>query len=493
MGLNDLISTPFGQPMVAGRRATGRPSARVGAAARRLGLDTPEGRAMNLKKEQMRLNEGSGAWNEEKRALWNMGNDLKLAIAAGGLDPEKDIQPLRGTFFDHVASSTLSVEEKEGIRNQFLADFDDLAKGEEEAQDRALKRQANLLNIKQAEQGLKLGKLNIKEAQFNRDKAQREEKAQKQGRKATEKLQDVVRELQKEEAFWEERTEIDSDPSILEGYSEEEKLDYENRKIRYKGDRFTSDHALDKLEEFFAENPSIVKSEQGKSLLNTIYGSYGGDRDWIRSQQDKAAGREFALKQQVIAQGVATGLELDIDDNLPKLVKDVAAGIKKRYDAETTFKSRVNLDRAQVRKMVAIDNIISSVIEEIEPTKIIFNLTTTEQVTSEIDNLLKNFDIIDSVVDKKVLGKDNKIQIIESPLKEKYSKQRTIINGRAKAITGDVQSSENRQEIIAIITQIKGILLQYSKDAALESIRQSNWAPPTGTSFDPSIIPPVAD
>lgn len=54
-----------------------------------------------------------------------------------------------------------------------------------------------------------------------------------------------------------------------------------------------------------------------------------GDRDWIRSQQDKAAGREFALKQQVIAQGVATGLELDIDDNLPKLVKDVAAGIKK--------------------------------------------------------------------------------------------------------------------------------------------------------------------
>ena len=143
--------------------------------------------------------------------------------------------------------------------------------------------------------------------------------------------------------------------------------------------------------------------------------------------------------------------------------------------------------------MVAIDNIISSVIEEIEPTKIIFNLTTTEQVTSEIDNLLKNFDIIDSVVDKKVLGKDNKIQIIESPLKEKYSKQRTIINGRAKAITGDVQSSENRQEIIAIITQIKGILLQYSKDAALESIRQSNWAPPTGTSFDPSIIPPVAD
>ena len=88
---------------------------------------------------------------------------------------------------------------------------------------------------------------------------------------------------------------------------------------------------------------------------------------------------------------------------------------------------------------------------------------------------------------------DNKIQIIESPLKEKYSKQRTIINGRAKAITGDVQSSENRQEIIAIITQIKGILLQYSKDAALESIRQSNWAPPTGTSFDPSIIPPVAD
>lgn len=100
-----------------------------------------------------------------------------------------------------MASSTLSVEEKEGIRNQFLADFDDLAKGEEEAQDRALKRQANLLNIKQAEQGLKLGKLNIKEAQFNRDKAQREEKAQKQGRKATEKLQDVVRELQKEEAF----------------------------------------------------------------------------------------------------------------------------------------------------------------------------------------------------------------------------------------------------------------------------------------------------
>lgn len=55
--------------------------------------------------------------------------------------------------------------------------------------------------------------------------------------------------------------------------------------------------------------------------------------------------------------------------------------------------------------MVAIDNIISSVIEEIEPTKIIFNLTTTEQVTSEIDNLLKNFDIIDSVVDKKSLVK----------------------------------------------------------------------------------------
>ena len=153
MSLEDLINTPFGQPMSARKRTISPRSAKYRAAARRIGKFTPEGRQLLLQGELMRMNEPNVATPESNR-LMEDAETLKAAIATGGLDPAKDIVPLKRQFFNDVNASNLSAQDKEGIRQMFTDDLNKASQDAQAEEKRALEIQNQRFGIEAAQQGI---------------------------------------------------------------------------------------------------------------------------------------------------------------------------------------------------------------------------------------------------------------------------------------------------------------------------------------------------
>lgn len=153
MSLEDLINTPFGQPMSARKRTISPRSAKYRAAARRIGKFTPEGRQLLLQGELMRMNEPNVATPESNR-LMEDAETLKAAIATGGLDPAKDIVPLKRQFFNDVNASSLSAQDKEGIRQMFTDDLNKASQDAQAEEKRALEIQNQRFGVIAAQQGV---------------------------------------------------------------------------------------------------------------------------------------------------------------------------------------------------------------------------------------------------------------------------------------------------------------------------------------------------
>ena len=157
MSLEDLINTPFGQPMSARKRTISPRSAKYRAAARRIGKFTPEGRQLLLQGELMRMNEPNVATPESNR-LMEDAETLKAAIATGGLDPAKDIVPLKRQFFNDVNASNLSAQDKEGIRQMFTDDLNKASQDAQAEEKRALEIQNQRFGVVAAQQGVDANK-----------------------------------------------------------------------------------------------------------------------------------------------------------------------------------------------------------------------------------------------------------------------------------------------------------------------------------------------
>ena len=161
MALEDLpdieFSSPFGQSMSKGKKTVTPRSAKFRAAARRLGPYTPEGRQMRLQGELLKMQEPNIATRESNNLIKDA-EELKAATAAGLLDPVKDLPALRRVHFDNINASSLSAQDKEGIRQMFA---DDLNKAGQEAQafaKRDLEIQNQRIGIEAARQGIEANK-----------------------------------------------------------------------------------------------------------------------------------------------------------------------------------------------------------------------------------------------------------------------------------------------------------------------------------------------
>ena len=170
MALEDLkdieFSAPFGQSMSKGKKTSSPRSAKFRAAARRLGPYTQEGRQMRLQGELLKMQEPN-ITTPESNSLVEDAEKLKAATAAGLLDPIKDLPALRRQHFDNINASSLSAQDKEGIRQMFT---DDLNKAGQEAQNfekRNLEIQNQRVGIEAAQHGIVANKQLKEQREFD--------------------------------------------------------------------------------------------------------------------------------------------------------------------------------------------------------------------------------------------------------------------------------------------------------------------------------------
>ena len=213
-------------PAGSGRRSTGRTSSKFKRAARRLARKGHRAQAGEFAKmaEMARLQEPS-VMRPEFRQLDQAALDIKAmedAAAAGGLDFEKDIAPLRGQFFQAVDSAgSLSPDEKQMLRDKHGPGFTGAAEAVDERQ---AKKDARDLAKKQADAAIW--------------KQQQAEQAAQVGQETLDKLDIISDEL----GAW--VTKQDKPPKAAERYQKRRELESKHLTAAHRNTQaYKDDHA----------------------------------------------------------------------------------------------------------------------------------------------------------------------------------------------------------------------------------------------------------
>lgn len=463
MGLNDLISTPFGQSMSAGRRLVGRRSSRLFRQSEKAGGEsTAEGRRIRGLGGMHLLAEGEGTQRPEKSDLIDMGEDLKLAIASGELDPIKDIKPLQGNFFGHLQASNLSPEEKEGIRALFADPFDELAKKQEDAEDRRLQRKQLKVGVKKAQQDIKRGAQIQEAAAIEIENAEEQQREREAGRDKRADLKIFLNKLNKHKekaiefndlnARQKARTDAGKEADVLDEIKIEE--------LAAEGIR--SDQAmLQDLNSWMANNPDILFDQRSTAQISSIGNLLGADKEWQRKVELSDRSYERGLKTTIIQQAMAAGLELpkgeeleDIDamELAKKLIdQSFARNEKKAQAASDLEKAKVFRDVGQ--NLLRISGLITSDYPEkytdLSPetgfkttkNKLADAVSHLEAIKKLVSVLSKESPLLDEERDDNI---DSKITAINQSLlsaAEKLNPEGTFNKKEAFAVLEDTQST----------------------------------------------------
>ena len=357
MGLNDLISTPFGQSMSAGRRLVGRRSSRLFRQSEKAGGEsTAEGRRIRGLGGMHLLAEGEGTQRPEKSALIEMGEDLKLAIASGELDPIKDIKPLQGNFFGHLQASNLSPEEKEGIRTLFADPFDELAKKQEDAEDRRLQRKQLKVGVKKAKQDIERGDQIQKAAAIDIENAEEKQRERAAGVSKRANLKTFLKKLNKDKEKAIEFDDLNANiRAQKEAGDDADILDLDRvEELAALGIR-SDQEMLQSLNSWMANNPDILYDQRSTAQISAIGNLLGADKEWQRKVELSDRSYERGLKTTVVQQAIAAGLDtekLDLEEMSGIELAD--ALIKQNHKKnENALERANNLEQAKVFRDVA--------------------------------------------------------------------------------------------------------------------------------------------
>jgi len=315
MAFEDFLSVqPFGQSMSAGKRSVGPRSAKFRVSARRLGgKHTPEGRAMLMKGEELRLMEPNIS-TPESRHLINKGEQIKAAYASGGLKFSKDLKPLRRQWFQDVQTSSLSAEDKDGIRQMFTKDFLDGGKElDAEAQ--------RDFNIKNQKFGIQKAKQDI----------QRNQQILKLGESTLIDAEDAQitkglrwsNEGKASNFVGTKITEIEVSREESSGLSQEEK-DVKGIQTRQKIEN--------EVTQFIADNPEL--SQGSMAAIQNLLQNVGSDIRIAQQRQDRAEAARQGITNMMVNQGLSIGFVPDVTlkgaAGLTKNLEDFAAKQKIR-------------------------------------------------------------------------------------------------------------------------------------------------------------------
>jgi hypothetical protein len=357
MGLNDLISTPFGQPMSAGRRQVGRRSSRLFRQSEKAGGEsTAEGRRIRGLGGRHLLAEGEGTQRPEKSALIEMGDELKLAIASGGLDPIKDIKPLQGNFFGHLQASNLSPEEKEGIRTLFADPFDELAKKQEDAEDRRLQRKQFKVGVKKAKQDIERGDQIQKAAAIDIENAEEKQRERAAGVDKRADFKRFLKKINKAKMKAIEFDDLNANIRAQKEAGDDADILDSDRVVELAAEGIRSDQdLLQSLNSWMANNPDILYDQRSTAQISAIGNLLGADKEWQRKVELSDRSYERGLKTTVVQQAIAAGLDtekLDLEEMSGIELAD--ALIKQNHKKnENALERANNLEQAKVFRDVA--------------------------------------------------------------------------------------------------------------------------------------------
>jgi hypothetical protein len=291
---------------------------------------------MLMKGEELRLMEPNIS-TPESRDLINKGEQIKAAYASGGLKFSKDLKPLRRQWFQDVQASSLSAEDKEGIRQMFSQDFLDAGK----ELDAEAQRDFNLKNqkfgiqkakqdIQRNQQILKLGEGTLRDA---------EDAQIKKGLQLSN--EGIVSNF-----IGTKLTEIANTQEEFSGLSQEEK-DVKGIQTRQKIENDTT--------QFLADNPEL--SEGSKLAIQNLLQNVGSDIRIAQQRQDRAEVARQGITNMMINQGGSIGF-------VPDLTLKGVAGLTKNLEKfATAQKTRIDNLRAEKDRAIrqdAIDEVSSS-------------------------------------------------------------------------------------------------------------------------------------
>ncbi len=335
MGLQDLISTPFGQSMSSRRRTVSPRSARFRSAARRIGEFTPEGRRLKLQGELMRMDEPNVA-TPESNSLMQQGEQLKAAYASGAFEGAKDLAPLKRQWFSDVNAANLSAQDKEGIRRMFVEDFDKAGTAADAEQKRVLDLKNQELAIKSTEQNLQAGKQLGELRAVGLDKAKRDFK---QETEALDQRDEVQGALQK---FNTNMQEIDAAPA--ESDLDVAQRDRDRKKAIAELSIIGSKYRLD--------NNQV-------GAINAALQGAGSELRYDRSRADRIEDREFS--REVSTQNFINSTAASIG-HVPDFKEPQQDQLKKALKAVKTFRK----GQASLASNVKITESISSAVTELK-------------------------------------------------------------------------------------------------------------------------------
>jgi len=338
MAFEDFLSVqPFGQSMSAGKRSVGPRSAKFRVSARRLGgKHTPEGRAMLMKGEELRLMEPNIS-TPESRDLINKGEQIKAAYASGGLKFSKDLKPLRRQWFQDVQTSSLSAEDKDGIRQMFTKDFLDGGKElDAEAQ--------RDFNIKNQKFGIQKAKQDI---QRNQQILQLGESTLIDAEDAqTKKGVQLDNEGKTSNFVGKKLTEISNTQEKSSDLSQEEK-DVKDIQIKQKIENDAT--------RFLAKYPEL--SEGSRLAIQNLLQTVGSDIRVVQQRQDRAEAARQSITNMMVNQGGSIGFVPDLKlkgvAGLTTNLDNFAAAQKIRID-------NLRTERDRAVRQDAIDEVSSS-------------------------------------------------------------------------------------------------------------------------------------
>tara|TARA_B100000902_G_scaffold3192_1_gene4030 strand:- start:27314 stop:28690 length:1377 start_codon:yes stop_codon:yes gene_type:complete len=420
MGLQDLISTPFGQSMSSRRRTVSPRSARFRSAARRIGEFTPEGRRLKLQGELMRMDEPNVA-TPESNSLMQQGEQLKAAYASGAFEGAKDLAPLKRQWFSDVNAANLSAQDKEGIRRMFVEDFDKAGTAADAEQKRVLDLKNQELAIKSTEQNLQAGKQLGELRAVGLDKAKRDFNQETEALNQRDEVQGA---LQK---FNTDMQKIDTD--FTAGTLDVAQRDRDRKKA---------------IADLSIIGSKFMLDDNQVGAVNAALQQAGSEIRYERSRAARKEDREFS--REVSTQNFINSTAASIG-HVPDFAKSQQDQLKDALNAVKTFRK----DQASLASNVKITEDINSIINELKSSIPLESDDVPEEKTAaqvKLTSLLSGLETYSSVlppsakseIDKEVTALKTKINNKEWVKVDPSTKKEVVVKQQYLLLADEIRN-----------------------------------------------------